>query len=752
MGKYTEQIKAFEAVEPEVTSQTAPKSKYADEIAKAEGLNPQGSEQVKNAAIEGTGGPSIQRTMSGVEMGPLGISFNPIKYKAANPNTDTWDMVGDILTSATTVIPGGTMAKTAVKTGIQTVAGAGTGALLTALGGTEKLAAAAQKYPVLKPIMLLIQAGGAGMSLQNPKITPLSKEGQAAVESGVPFTQSAEAKVQGAPQTLIDREYLIKQKYPEIYEKEIQQPRQAALKANLESIGGEAATMTGESAGASIKSNVEAKQKAIGREFGQVETAIKEMENEIMSGENKQRGIGENLYHENDMALSYGKGLYTAALSYKPLAKQYGTVYAVVGGVPKKPKQFQNLNSSQIFRQHYGDDAEVMKKALIEEGYDGLEIKGREMVNYNPPKDLKFFKTEKQLKDYFDTINSPLSYREWRKKNVSYRGLKEPEAINPVVFDNVSSKIDGYLKSQKVGDTLTGNEAIKSTDVINLIRERSALLKNAKSTEDLLNQKRQFGEEIKKAFVEKGSKDNNAKKAVYKIIDDAIYESIPDKKLADEWRGVNDKWSELQDNLFKVEGGSEAGRIANTEANKLFGNKVLSKGPEAINALKELAGEQAVKDAGMQYLFYEGTKEGRVNVDKIASKLTELKNKGMAQKIFGADLEKLDKFVEVGKFVESPMAPHPGQAKYGNSQTAFVLEMTKNMDTPNWSKNLKLFKNAFDRWSAALYLKQKDVRLKGTGTPGLVGSGIAGASRGILLERKGKKMEFKSLNERKAKK
>jgi uncharacterized protein YicC (UPF0701 family) len=765
MGKYTEQIKAFEAVEPEVTSQTAPKSKYADEIAKAEGLNPQGIEQVKNAAIEGTGGPSIQRTMSGVEMGPLGISFNPIKYKAANPNTDTWDMVGDILTSATTVIPGGTMAKTAVKTGIQTVAGAGTGALLTALGGTEKLAAAAQKYPILKPILLAVQAGGFATGLKEPKITPLSKTGQEAANMGVPFSQSAEAKIQGGSQKLIDREYEIKQKYPDIYEKYIQGPRQTALKRNLEGIGGEASTMTGESVGATIKSNVEAKRKTIGEEFGQAEEKITNIKQDFGSYlQNKLKKETQD-FNENNIkdgfVLNTGEAKTIPYESNHPdfiknILNQYNTEtgsnlkLGALGGVDIGLKNTgairYKLNGQTI-------NFEIMHKPTAQ------QIKSMEDIYLKYPQKNKQIRIDFTGKDgmsrgnYSTDINlltddvSNLKNLN-RVINENFKRIKE--FMPKIKTIDVSSKLDNFLKSQGVGETWTGNEKIKSIDTANTIKERAKFLENAKSTEDLLSQKRQFGEDIKKVFKEKGTKDNNALKATYRIIDDAIYESIPDKKIADEWKSVNEKWSDLSDKLEKVEGTSEAGRIANTEASKIFANKVLSKGPEAIDALKDLAGEKSVKDAGMQYLFYEGTKEGRVNIDKIASKLAELKNKGMAQKIFGSDLEKLDNFVNVGKFVEAPMSPRPGINKYGGSQTAIVTEIAKNLDPNSAVRITKFILDFGDKRSAEAFLKNKDPRLKTSTAPGLIGSTLSGGSRGLLLEKKNDK--FKSLSERKAKK
>jgi hypothetical protein len=44
-----------------------------------------------------------------------------------------------------------------------------------------------------------------------------------------------------------------------------------------------------------------------------------------------------------------------------------------------------------------------MDKEMLNLGYDGLIIKGREMVNYNPI-NIKYFKTENQLLNYFNTL------------------------------------------------------------------------------------------------------------------------------------------------------------------------------------------------------------------------------------------------------------------------------------------------------------------------------------------------------------
>lgn len=60
------------------------------------------------------------------------------------------------------------------------------------------------------------------------------------------------------------------------------------------------------------------------------------------------RGVKE-VGEENNSGAMLGRGLYTAALSNRELAKQYGTVYFVVGAIPKNPKVFNSLNEWEIW-------------------------------------------------------------------------------------------------------------------------------------------------------------------------------------------------------------------------------------------------------------------------------------------------------------------------------------------------------------------------------------------------------------------
>jgi len=131
------------------------------------------------------------------------------------------------------------------------------------------------------------------------------------------------------------------------------------------------------------------------------------------------RGIKE-LGKPNEVYGSFGKGLYTVPLSNKAMAKQYGDVYFVVNAIPKNPKIVQTLNDAEILRQRlidnfckenntdysltYFEENTSMDIEMINLGYDGLIIKGREMVNYQP-ENIKYFKTEQQLQNYYQSIN-----------------------------------------------------------------------------------------------------------------------------------------------------------------------------------------------------------------------------------------------------------------------------------------------------------------------------------------------------------
>jgi len=132
------------------------------------------------------------------------------------------------------------------------------------------------------------------------------------------------------------------------------------------------------------------------------------------------RGI-KSVGKDNEVYGSWGQGLYTVPLSNKVMAKQYGKIYFVINAIPKKPVIVQSINSAEIFRQKIiidfckkkGAEREYdpsffekytsMDKELINQGYDGFMIKGREMVNYTP-KNIEYFETEEQVKNYYESL------------------------------------------------------------------------------------------------------------------------------------------------------------------------------------------------------------------------------------------------------------------------------------------------------------------------------------------------------------
>lgn len=134
------------------------------------------------------------------------------------------------------------------------------------------------------------------------------------------------------------------------------------------------------------------------------------------------RGIKNEVGDFNNAMARFGNGLYTAPLSNRAMAKEYGKVYFVVNARPKNPKIFNNTNEAEIFCQKLvnefckkhgkGYDTDFFWKntnietEMLNLGFDGLIIKGREMVNYQP-ENIRYFEEERQLIHYYDSIVAP---------------------------------------------------------------------------------------------------------------------------------------------------------------------------------------------------------------------------------------------------------------------------------------------------------------------------------------------------------
>lgn len=173
------------------------------------------------------------------------------------------------------------------------------------------------------------------------------------------------------------------------------------------------------------------------------------------------RGIKE-LGKTNDVYGSFGKGLYTVPLSNKVMAKQYGDVYFVINSIPKNPKVVDSLNNAEIVRQNiindfckkHGKDYDpsffesqtTMDVEMLNAGYDGIVIKGREIVNYKPI-NVKYFKTEDELQKYYSTINERLNEsildKSLGNKNLLYHSTSFNNLLE-ILNDNVLYGTDTY--------------------------------------------------------------------------------------------------------------------------------------------------------------------------------------------------------------------------------------------------------------------------------------------------------------------
>lgn len=113
-----------------------------------------------------------------------------------------------------------------------------------------------------------------------------------------------------------------------------------------------------------------------------------------------------------------GRGLYSTPISNKSMAKGYGKLFIMVGAIPKNPVVVDSINAWEMFEQKlimkvlktdFPDKREFNKKHKIDEelvklGYDGVIIKGREMVLYNPnPDEIEYFESEDELEKYYET-------------------------------------------------------------------------------------------------------------------------------------------------------------------------------------------------------------------------------------------------------------------------------------------------------------------------------------------------------------
>ena len=155
------------------------------------------------------------------------------------------------------------------------------------------------------------------------------------------------------------------------------------------------------------------------------------------------RGLKDR-YSENNGGARFGDGLYTAFLGNRQMAKGYGNVYFVLNAIPKNPKILRDTNLAEIFIQNLINnwcknhnmsynpnefyEKTDIRTEMLNLGYDGLAIKGREMVNYTPPDNVKYFETENQLMKYYDdfideNLNEHNSLPNFYERLITYKEL-----------------------------------------------------------------------------------------------------------------------------------------------------------------------------------------------------------------------------------------------------------------------------------------------------------------------------------------
>jgi len=174
---------------------------------------------------------------------------------------------------------------------------------------------------------------------------------------------------------------------------------------------------------------------------------------------------------ENGGSAILGRGLYSAALSNNSMAKGYGTVHFVVNAIPKKPIIFNTLNDWEIWfyntlvfgyskalGKDYPDKRDFNAKTTIEDevqklGYDGVIVKGREMVNYKP-ENVMYFKNENQLQDYYRyVIVNKVQETKEMDDNLANDLILHKDTLEPIDSD--------VWVIDRVVDVITDQEEIK---------------------------------------------------------------------------------------------------------------------------------------------------------------------------------------------------------------------------------------------------------------------------------------------------
>jgi hypothetical protein len=180
------------------------------------------------------------------------------------------------------------------------------------------------------------------------------------------------------------------------------------------------------------------------------------------------RGI-KSIGSENGGGGMLGLGLYTAHLSNRALAKQYGKVYFALNAIPKNPLITEGLNMWEVWahKNLYPEgkrtffETKTIEGAMQSMGYDGIIIKGREMVNFNPPDNVLYFENERELQGYYTDMilnesvggvrtacntMSVATFKEGMSLIIGAIGLPE---VNPKLWKQISKPLKNWAEADK---------------------------------------------------------------------------------------------------------------------------------------------------------------------------------------------------------------------------------------------------------------------------------------------------------------
>ncbi len=172
------------------------------------------------------------------------------------------------------------------------------------------------------------------------------------------------------------------------------------------------------------------------------------------------RGMGD-VGKENSAGARFGEGLYTAFLGNRAMAKEYGKVYFVVGAIPKNPIIVSDANQAEIWIQYnlykfedeklpnprrFYQEGKTISEEMLKLGYDGLIIKGREMVNYAPG-DIMYFDNENHLMDYYN-------FNVKEKEGVDESLIQETTDTGFDAYHGSDSKIEKFEDSFLAGENV----------------------------------------------------------------------------------------------------------------------------------------------------------------------------------------------------------------------------------------------------------------------------------------------------------